>query len=311
MTAPGGESIGAETAMELEVRTLEERIEHHASRLEELQGEANKRVRKRVLATLGKLKKELQTKRLKLEENSTSISTNKVSKKKLKNKVNLLNQEIQELAQKKCLHLALKKFQQGKRKGYPLNIHSYSNLLNAYVRCVDLSGAEALLNQMFEQNIESNVVLWTILLKGYAEIGNLHEMNQILYVRMKEHNVEPNLRTLHTYLRGCHRIGAVQSAYSLFDAYRSQIDFDWSCLRYIIQLQCQALHVEKGMEILSEYSDKLPQSPLDTSLIYLSLCRSLLLKGRTNTPTILLLTIYRRRFLRKYKMVRLIKIFVE
>ena len=58
MTAPGGESIGAETAMELEVRTLEERIEHHASRLEELQGEANKRVRKRVLATLGKSSEE-------------------------------------------------------------------------------------------------------------------------------------------------------------------------------------------------------------------------------------------------------------
>ena len=265
--------------METELKSLEERIQHHASRLDQLQGDENKRVRKRVLATLGKLKKELKSKRLKTEENPELLQPKTVSRKKLKNKVNLLNQEIQELAQKKCLQLARKKFLQGKRKGYPLNIHSYSNLLNAYVRCVDLDGAESLLDELRKEKMESNVVFWTILLKGYVEIGNLLEMNRIIYTRMQEDDVPPNLRTLHTYLRGCHRIGAVTSAFHLYDVYQTQLTFDWSSVRYIIQLQCQALHFDRATLLLSQYSECLSHNPFELCLIYLALCRAYLLHG--------------------------------
>ena len=268
--------------METELKSLEDRIQHHASRLDELQGDEHKRIRKRVLATLGKLKKELASKRVKIEENTEFLQPKIVPKKKLKNKVNLLNQEIQELAQKKCLQLARKKFLQGKRKGYPLNIHSYSNLLNAYVRCVDLEGAESLLDELVNDKLPSNVVLWTILLKGYVEIGNIQEMNRIIYSRMKEHDVPPNLRTLHTYLRGCHRIGAVTSAYHLYEAYHTQLEFDWSSIRYIIQLLCQALQIDKATRILTKYSERLPHNPFELCLIYLALCRALMLNGIFN-----------------------------
>ena len=71
-----------------------------------------------------------------LESESTQQYTPSQAKMKLK----LLHKELAQYAQKKLLNVAVKKFQWAIRKGLPVNIHTYANMLNAYVRCGDMEG---------------------------------------------------------------------------------------------------------------------------------------------------------------------------
>jgi pentatricopeptide repeat protein len=283
--------------MSSEVEAIEDKVRHHASRLETLTGDDNKRVRKRVLAALGKLKKELEQKKQKTGgdddtdlktvhppnfDATTNSNAQSLTKKKLKNKVNLLNNEIKELAQKKCLKLAVKKFNWGVAKGYPVNVHTYTNLLNAYVRCVDMQGAEQLIAEMASKNLPLNVVVFTALLKGYAETGNLHEMTSIVFQRMPDASVDLNIRTVHTFLRGCVRIGAVESGLKLSEhAVVCGTKLDWSSISSLVQLLSQSLSVDKAEEVLERH---ITESDSEVSLFhkcmsFMHLASAYLLKG--------------------------------
>ena len=292
------------------VNELKERIQHHASRLEKLQGEENKRIKKRVLATLGKLKKELQSlqeeekelmekeveggsQKRKLppqEEDSALNSSQLVPKKKLKNKVNMINNELKELGQKKCLNLAVKKFKWAKKKGLPLNIHSYTNLLNAYVRCAEMDAAEDFLREFQASNIPINIVAYTILLKGYAESGNLQAMHRIMFDLIPSHQLIPNERTVLTFLRGCTRIGAVKSAYSLRTSLtRWNLFSSLSIAGQIVQLLCQSLDISSALLVLNDLQksrDRLSSPPSERSLyefsrMYFHLAKAYLYTGES------------------------------
>ena len=128
---------------------IESKIAEYAAKLNNLSNE-DKRVKKRVLQQLGKLKKQLNE-----IENNTEITINSPSQSQnadsngsstsltkghAKMKLKLLNKELAQLAKKKQLKLAIKRFNWGVNKGLPVNVHTYSNLLNAYVRCGDIDG---------------------------------------------------------------------------------------------------------------------------------------------------------------------------
>lgn len=191
--------------------------------------------------------------------NSSTCPVGTLSKKQLKNKVNLLNQDIKELAVKKQLNLAIKKFEMGMNKQYPLNIHTYTNLLNAYVRCNDMIGAEELITRFSETCIPFNMVLYTILLKGYAEIGDLSNMTDILFTRMGNSQILPEIRTLHTYLRGCTKIGAVEAAKRVLEC---NVPLDWVCIRELLCLVCHQCDVQYVIQFLSNSS----HFPLKTNI---------------------------------------------
>ena len=132
---------------------IESKIAEYAAKLNNLSNE-DKRVKKRVLQQLGKLKKQLNevdnnnttetTINSPLQSSSNADSSNGSStlltKGHAKMKLKLLNKELAELAKKKQLKLAIKRFNWGVKKGLPVNVHTYSNLLNAYVRCGDIDG---------------------------------------------------------------------------------------------------------------------------------------------------------------------------
>lgn len=274
---------------------IEERIQHHASRLETLTGDENKRIRKRVLATLGKLKKELEE--VRSQSNNppadaltpippeATTETLMISNKKRKNKLNLLNNELQDLAQKKCLKQAIKRFKWGANKGLSLNLHSYTNLLNAFVRCVDMSGAEQLFQDMLTANITPNVVVFTVLLKGYAETGALLPMHSLLYSRMPEHHITPNLRTLHAFLRGCIRIGATQACLTILNHLPAwNITLDWTSISHIVYLLSQSLHTTLAITFLSQNMATIDTSPetspaFEKGCTFYYLARALLCRG--------------------------------
>lgn len=207
---------------------IERKIADYAAKLLTLERPESKRVKKRVLAALGKLKKELK---LTLSSNVTDkIHGNKeitdkspsevderntegtLSRKHLKGKLKLLNKELADYAQKKQLKTAIKRFSWGVRKGMEPDKHTYANLLNCYVRCGDLDGALTRFADMQKANLIPNIVVYTTLLKGYCDIGDLSGAKSLLFKEMLEKKILPGIRTVNTFIRGCTKIGAVSSA---------------------------------------------------------------------------------------------------
>jgi hypothetical protein len=121
------------------MQEIESKIAEYASKLSTLNGDSDKRIKKRVLQTLGKLKKKLlEVKEL---DNIQKPNASKVlTSHQAKAKVKLLNQELYSFAMKKQLKLAKKRFNWAEKKGLPLDIHTYGNMINAYVRCNEISG---------------------------------------------------------------------------------------------------------------------------------------------------------------------------
>lgn len=254
-----------------------------AAYAEKLGGELTPRVKKRVLQSLGKLKKQLKdvedavgqqgrdtaddedddidgcdARKKKRVEGPTShpdISADGVvtgNRKKWKAKIKLLNMELATLAQKKQLKLAKKRFNWGINKGIHefYDVHTYTNLLNCYVRCKDLVGATQLLNRMVEVGVTPNVVTYTALLKGYCEAGDIKKAKELLTNKL----FEPNLRAINTFLRGCVRVGDAKSATELYKAYFGvEIPVlipDASTFEYYCSLLCQSLYLNEAQEII-------------------------------------------------------------
>jgi pentatricopeptide repeat protein len=207
-------------------RAIEASIADYAKRLAEIsQGdEQSKRVKKRILQKLGKLKKDLAAVvggNSAPEESTEAHSGCKdieakddapvLSKEERKLKLRLLNKDLSEFAQKKQLTLAKKRFEQAIRKGIKVDVHSYTNLINAYVRCSDLRGAEETIQRMKEQQIQPNLVTFTTLLKGYSEMGDMQEASRI-YFQCLNAEGGPNVRSLNTFLRACVRTGMTKPA---------------------------------------------------------------------------------------------------
>jgi len=318
---------------------LEEKIKHNASRLLELTKPEDKRVKKRVLQTLGKLKKELEAlksgggRQLAAEDATASSSVQGGSKRKrteegeeeeeeevednegglsgggqvkqptrkqLKMKLKLLNQELAEFALKKQLKMARKRFAWGVKRGMEPDVHTYTNLLNANVRCGDMREASSLMVAMKNNGIRPNVVTFTTLLKGYCEAGDLQAAKRVMMVDMVEaaaqnNQLFPNTRTVNTLLRGCVRKGHVEMATQVWSfvkqhqARHVQIAPDSCTYESIVALLCQGLRLEEAEQLLEEAdrsflasnSSSISTSAifLDKASMHLSLARAYALLG--------------------------------
>lgn len=137
----------------------------YASKLEQFNDSKStndsKRLKKRIFQQLGKLKRkfnelsdkssnsntadEAEMQKVAATTTTTTDQTDEseatqYTPSQAKMKLKLLHKELAQYAQKKLLNLAIKKFQWALRKGLPVNIHTYANMLNAYVRCGDIHG---------------------------------------------------------------------------------------------------------------------------------------------------------------------------
>ena len=210
------------------VADIETKIAEYGEKLKTLNAPEHKRVKKRVLQSLGKLKKQLASLNGSAGHEGTNHSSKEeakapvevapaaplqpMSRKQKKAKLNLLNRELAEYAQKKQLKMARKRFEWGIRKGIT-DIHTYANLLNAHVRCGDLEGAVQVFRRLSEAKLSPNIVIYTTLLKGYCESGDIKGALRLLFQDMiAKANIDPTARTINTFLRGCVRVGAVKAA---------------------------------------------------------------------------------------------------
>jgi pentatricopeptide repeat protein len=238
---------------------LKNRIQELGDRLSALNSE-DKRIKKRILQKLGKLKKELITAEENGEgggggdEEGQATGEEKTegnpswTKKQSKLKLKIANSDLAELAQKKQLKAAQKKFQWCVKKGLKpgesltnyciasaslslphcsllllccvlccavsaavasVDVHTYTNLLNAYVRCKEMEGAAVVWAQMINAEIEPNIVTYTTLIKGYCESDSIASAQSLLLDMLSGHSTSsshtspplPNHRTLNTFWR--------------------------------------------------------------------------------------------------------------
>jgi len=210
-----------------------------------------------------------------MEEERTSAQ---FTPKQLKMKLKLLNKELATFALKKQLVEAKKRLQAGIRKGMKPDVHTFSNLINCYVRCGDVAGARRVLSHdMPGAGVAPNAVTLTTLLKGCCEAGDMAAARRILFEDMPRLQTAPvarsssssssssigsgsgsgsgsipNGRAVLTYLRGCARTGAVLPAHDLLRMFGAagagagapeseSESFGTSARAHVVSLLCQSL----------------------------------------------------------------------
>jgi pentatricopeptide repeat protein len=293
---------------------IEKQISEYAARLAGLTGVQDKRVKKRVLQAIGKLKRKLSGIReaavgedecsedgdgpaakrsrppsatpLDATSSSSISGLPEMSRKHMKAKLKLLNDELAKLSRKKMPAAALKRLNAAFRKGIIADVHSYTNVLHAYIRCDDIPGAENVLSVMTAAGVAPNIVTYTTLAKGYCERHEVGAAEQLL----QRAGADMNIRAANTLLRGCLRTGDIDTAFRIYKNIGTtwNVTKDDSTVEYTVALLCQGLRVTDAENVAADLlsTEANPQQSNATSYVvkdtnvsencavYLSLCRA-------------------------------------
>ena len=138
------------------------------------------------------------------------------------------NQRIAAAAKDKNLTYALDQWEKIHAAGMEPTAHTYCAMVNAYVRCGQLSQAEELVEKMSRtiglKNVEGYLITLTALLKGYfmsSAFNRSHDLFKRIIKSTPSHS-RVGSRTLDTYLRGCLRTGAILEGLEAFESDRTE-----------------------------------------------------------------------------------------
>lgn len=169
-----------------------------------------------------------------------------------KQRVVNLNKEIAEHAKSKQLAKASASFARARALGV-LNNYSYTNMINAHVRCGDVPGAARLLEEMKTSPHPPCVVAYTTLIKGLCGVGQIGAAaRRLAEMRKQRPPVAPTIRTVNTFLRGCLLAGAVEPAHRVYLRLPAwKVAPDGSTYEYIVCLLGQALRLGQAVQVLT------------------------------------------------------------
>lgn len=196
-----------------------------------------------------------------------------------KNEVMRINKRLKELGQRKQGQRAFDIFTEnfGPLDGTGTlrpSVHSFTNLVNAFVRVGKVDEAKRVIAAMKLRGFEPNVVTLTTLLKGLCEQGSMQEAEQL------ESNMDGNERSLSTLLRGCLRWGAIDCSLRRWRSMEGCCD-DVS-REYLVKSLCCALRVTTARQVLEGTTPSVASA--------LALAEAELLLGHRNKCKRLLLT---------------------
>ena len=166
-----------------------------------------------------------------------------------------LTRQISTFASQKQLAQAVEMYDSLVTEKLKPTVYTYSNLINAYVNSGDLRGANKAFNQLVGAGFSPNVVVFTTLLKGHAVSGDV-ERAELLFDTMAQQvpPVEPDLRFITTYLRGCLRVGDAPRASVAYQRMRD----DWGVMpdavayKLVGRLLSQNLKLERLRALVQE-----------------------------------------------------------
>jgi len=124
------------------------------------------------------------------------------------------NKLISDFGTSKQLGFALQAYTDLRENKLQPTVYTFTNLINACVRCGEVLKAREFLTEMEKTGVEPNEVTYTALIKGLCQDQQIDEACALLET-MKEKNIVPNLRTFNTLLRGCLRSGYTSTAEKL------------------------------------------------------------------------------------------------
>jgi pentatricopeptide repeat protein len=101
------------------------------------------------------------------------------------------------------------------RTKFQPTVFTFTQLLNAFVRCGELPRARQILEEMARARVAPNEVTYTALVKGLCQEGMISDALELLDRMARAAGCRPNLRTFNTVLRGCVRANDAPSALSL------------------------------------------------------------------------------------------------
>ena len=183
------------------VLELKQRIAEKFQRLQDGTNES-KRSRKRIKQALGKLKNQLAELEAGVADSGVdegsrqtaaahaAAAAKKQAKaekkgeqkrfKKYKRKRMNLNKRIAEFSRQKQLSKALKLFEEMREMPCGVDVHTYTNMINTYVRCAQMDEALKLLDfQMPSDGVRPTVVTFTAILKGLCNDNNLGQAKKM------------------------------------------------------------------------------------------------------------------------------------
>lgn len=130
-----------------------------------------------------------------------------------------INREIALCANRKDIHGATAAFQRATTAAWA-NSHTFSAMINAYVRCGDIDGAFDVFTRLKASTIKLDVVSCTTMMKGYCSVGDIGGAVTLLH-EMKRRNIPPNVRTINTLIRGCLSTGTNRLGHNIFTCMKS------------------------------------------------------------------------------------------
>jgi len=181
-------------------------------------------------------------------------SLNRAQRKK---KIVGTNNRLKELARRKQLVKAEQCFRRAQKSGL-LDVHTYTNMLNVYVRIGSVDRALTIFREMPLRRLQPNVVTYTTLLKGLGAAARFATMDHIL-TQMTTSNPPqlPTIRTVNTLMRSYARHGRSDLAVALFQKCQStggswHINLDASTYEHLISSMSYAYKTQEIKSIIEQ-----------------------------------------------------------
>jgi len=118
----------------------------------------------------------------------------------------------------KDLVSALRLFRDMPTEGVPYNTITYNSVLEACIKCGDLTTAEQLLQEMLqpESHIEPDLITFSTLIKGHCQIGNLDKA-LCLTENVKSRGLCCDELVYNTLMDGCVKVNDITTGIGLFE----------------------------------------------------------------------------------------------
>ena len=279
------------TSGAIQAASLLQRREEKLARLTTLTAPEDKRVRKRLLQAVGKLNRQLEAldsvdaaaaaapgtaapaAPLTKGEKRQRARAKSKQRKKRKSAIYHLNSQLAQFAKQKQLDKARQCFKRAQQRGIADAV-SFTNMINANVRCADVAGALSVFDLMRHSTILPTVATFTVLIKGHCNACDMvSALDTLAAMDARRPSVRPNVRTYNALLRGCVRIGAIDCAVAVLhrlcasssspssssssSSSASQRDDndvvapDRSSIEHVTTLLCQDLRLDEAHALIS------------------------------------------------------------
>ncbi|KAH7439152.1 hypothetical protein KP509_04G047600 [Ceratopteris richardii] len=138
---------------------------------------------------------------------------------------------------------------EGIRRGLDVDPMIGNIIVDMYAKCGGL--AEALM--VFDRLTVRNVISWTAMIAGYAEMGECENVI-LIFEKMLRENIEPDLITYVSVLNACSHAGLVEIGQMLFLSINHNHGLTPSAEHYVcmIDLFCRAGQITKGIVLLED-----------------------------------------------------------